>query len=396
MQKGLLFMLLLSMNWVNAQVQNNGALYIGKNSFIYIDSSILSFGNNGSIITDRANPVGRLILGRNGSMNAGIFSNEQYVDGYLENIISNEVIFPVGQGSTFTPLALLPKNEATFGTIAFLEDPTIEFGNQIDTNIIAVSTSFYYKINGDSTKIRIGWKTSDFLSELSISNIDFLKICGFNAVKNKWEYLSSTIDAISLFNSSSSIESGSITTSDFVYLSDFSAFSLCKAKYACISPSSSPTLIPNQTFEIGNQLKDVLFETGSIEWYSTIEDAQSNINPFPKTTSIQENFTYFAVNIENSCASEVVSLTFTLSNTTNLYTIQSEYLISCFPNPTNDIINISSPYFLKKYLLLNQLGEIIEAGNFNPSIDISSLTRGVYTLILVDDSYRYEHKIIKL
>ena len=396
MQKGLLFMLLLSLNWVNAQVQNNGALYIGKNSFIYIDSSVLSFGNNGNIITDRTNPVGRLVLGRNGSMNSGIFSNEQYVDGYLEKTISNEVIFPIGQGLTFTPLALIPNNENEFGTIAFLEDPTMQFGSQIDTNIIAVSTLFYYEINGDSAKIRIGWNTSDFLSELAILDIDFLKICGFNSVKNEWEYLSSTVDALSLFEEVSTIQSGSITTSAFIRLNTYSAFSLCKAKYPCISPSTSPTLMPNQTFDIGAELKDVLFETGSIEWFSSIEDAQSNINPLSETTSIQENITYYAVNIENSCASEVVSFTFTLSNTANVYSIQTEYLISCFPNPTNDIINITSSHSFKSYLLLDQVGALIETGNFKTSIDVGSLIRGVYTLILVDDAHRFEHKIIKL
>lgn len=396
MQKAFLFILLLSLNLLNAQVQNNGALYIGKNSFMYLDSTELSFGNNGSISTDRTNPVGRLVLGSNGSMNVGIFSNEQYVDGYLERVISNEIIFPVGQGLTFTPLSLIPKNEATFGTIAFLEDPTIEFGNQIDTNIIAVSTSFYYEINGDSAKIRIGWNTADFLNELLISDTDFLKICGFNTLKNEWEFLSSTIDTFSLFNSASSTQSGSITTSDFVYLSDFSAFSLCKAKHACIKPSTSPELTPNQTFEIGIQLLDVLFESGNIEWYTSLEDAQLNLNPLTETTEIQENITYFAVNRENSCASEVVSFTFTLSNTANVYTIQTEYHISCFPNPTNDIINITSSHSFKSYLLLDQVGALIQSGKFNSSIDVSSLTRGVYTLILVDDTHRFEHKIIKL
>ena len=61
--------------------------------------------------------------------------------------------------------------------------------------------------------------------------------------------------------------------------------------------------------------------------------------------------------------------------------------ISCFPNPSNNIINIESETTLKSIKIFNQLGELVleEIGG-KKSIDCSDFNQGVYSIVIENDN----------
>lgn len=77
-------------------------------------------------------------------------------------------------------------------------------------------------------------------------------------------------------------------------------------------------------------------------------------------------------------------------------------IISCFPNPTSDFININIPYNNKniKISIVNELGKLVYFENSNIKlnyiIDINDLAEGLYFLQLFDGVNQYSENILIL
>lgn len=95
--------------------------------------------------------------------------------------------------------------------------------------------------------------------------------------------------------------------------------------------------------------------------------------------------------------------TFYLDNI-NIATSSPNLLVTMFPNPTNDIMNIQSIFNGKKnmdYIVYNVLGQLIFKASdlgvysYTKQIDLSSLAAGVYLVQVSDGSQKTVRKIVK-
>ena len=68
--------------------------------------------------------------------------------------------------------------------------------------------------------------------------------------------------------------------------------------------------------------------------------------------------------------------------------------IEIFPNPAGDFIKVNG-ITQGQYKLFDQLGRVIQNGEFEEKIDISSLNPGIYFVEIVEDNFIYSQKIIK-
>ncbi len=391
-----IFLFLLSfLSQINiwGQVQNNGNIFIGKNSFVYVDSLEITLGSNGSIQTDRTDSLGQLRIASRGMLNSSLLSNHQFVDGYLEQMISTSRIFPIGQNQMYAPIEISTGKSGYFGAMVSLNDPTVDIGSTIDTNISDISSLMYWYIKGDNAQFKIAWNTSNSLTDISIDNTDLLKICGYNSINKTWEVLSSSIDSVSFLGGISNLQEGSISVLGDVDLKSFTAFTLCKVKEC--KKSTSPVLLSNQFFQNSSRLKDVKFESGKMIWYESYQDAQLRTNALSDTINLQANKNYYVVNIEYTCPSEIVSFSFQIT-TANLLIIQSDSFITSFPNPTDGLFEIKTLFPFDSYQIQNELGRVVESGDFITTFNIRHLKNGVYTLVLTNRTTQIQLRIVKI
>ncbi|MBN2891612.1 MAG: T9SS type A sorting domain-containing protein [Bacteroidales bacterium] len=81
--------------------------------------------------------------------------------------------------------------------------------------------------------------------------------------------------------------------------------------------------------------------------------------------------------------------------------VLDETIISMYPNPTNDILNIdilNSNATERTIYIYSITGQIIEKKNETENslkIDLSNFSQGTYIIIIQSGSYKYQQKIIK-
>lgn len=81
---GLLFLLLVSSNLLQAQLHNNGILHVASNTVLYINSGTLSFGSASSTTTSKALPYvstdGKICIGANADFSTD-GTNTKFING---------------------------------------------------------------------------------------------------------------------------------------------------------------------------------------------------------------------------------------------------------------------------------------------------------------------------
>tara|TARA_R110002074_G_scaffold104295_1_gene225213 strand:- start:48566 stop:50167 length:1602 start_codon:yes stop_codon:yes gene_type:complete len=79
----------------------------------------------------------------------------------------------------------------------------------------------------------------------------------------------------------------------------------------CTTPPT-PTGDPNQTFNEGATLDDIVITPPNVTWFATEADALANTNPLAGNTLLEDATTYWAVNIVGGCLSEPFAVTVTI------------------------------------------------------------------------------------
>ncbi len=74
--------------------------------------------------------------------------------------------------------------------------------------------------------------------------------------------------------------------------------------------------------------------------------------------------------------------------------VPSEDKLIIFPNPTNGVINVSEYY--ESYIVHDNFGKIVKAGNYTPEIDLFDVQNGMFFLQLKVSNHLKNFKIIKL
>ena len=76
----------------------------------------------------------------------------------------------------------------------------------------------------------------------------------------------------------------------------------------------------------------------------------------------------------------------------------NDHSIIFFPNPSTNVIHINSKVAIDKFIISNQLGQVVSEGTItNQTIDISTLEKNIYFLSMIDHHHKtlLTKKIIK-
>jgi len=146
-----------------------------------------------------------------------------------------------------------------------------------------------------------------------------------------------------------------------------------------------------QYFVQGETLADLEVTGGNLTWYAD-ENGETEL---PESTELIDGTTYYVSQNNGTCESPFLAVTVYLE----LGVSDSETSgIRIYPNPVNNILNISSKKSVKTISIFNLAGQKVlkNAKNSNGQIDVSSLSAGTYIFKLTLEGDQVEaFKIIK-
>ncbi|WP_239004387.1 T9SS type A sorting domain-containing protein [Lacinutrix sp. WUR7] len=164
-----------------------------------------------------------------------------------------------------------------------------------------------------------------------------------------------------------------------IHYNDFTIFNYGAATYDITDTDPSPTIdgVSNGIFTstIGLTIDT---NTGEIDASNSLVGAYTITYSFGPTSTTYPNGYYSTTrNVEIT------------DNTLSTETIEREYLLFVYPNPTEDYIYFKASKKISEVLIYNTIGQIIGKHIFNKTIgkiDVSSLHTGLYIVQFLDDN----------
>ena len=219
----LLIIIFFKLNTLQAQVQNDGELYISDNSVLYAEGDNFNFGL-GTTTTTRTKLDYGVLSFSNGASWSGA-NDLHFVDGYAQTHSNAPFILPIGQTGVYAPIKVIPSTNDGVDAAYFRSSPNT-IGGILDASISSISSIEYWDIKstGARTGISLSWRATSAISDLTSASLPKLTIAGWNG--SAWVAIPSIIDEYSILGEISSLVSGSISSNKEVDLSAYSAFSL--------------------------------------------------------------------------------------------------------------------------------------------------------------------------
>lgn len=181
-----------------------------------------------------------------------------------------------------------------------------------------------------------------------------------------------------------------------VTITDINACTITR-NFVINASDSAPAPAIKLGFRNGDQLS--VFETigEGIKWYASKEDATQRINAIPSTTSILNNTTYYATQTIEGCESKETLAINAQSETLDNSELTANASFKLYPNPTSDILKISTLNKINKVILSDYNGRKVleKAPNSRNEIDVNSLSKGVYIIKIFTDKEVKTMKFIK-
>lgn len=146
-----------------------------------------------------------------------------------------------------------------------------------------------------------------------------------------------------------------------------------------------------QEFEAGETLADLVVEGENIAWYAE-EDLTT---PLPETTVLTDGVIYYAVATQGNCMSEVLDV---LVHEVLDREGFDEASLRFFPNPVNDVLNLTYNEIISGVEVYNLLGQPVISKEFNTAevlVDLSSLAAGNYIVKVTSDNSSATIKVVK-
>lgn len=149
-----------------------------------------------------------------------------------------------------------------------------------------------------------------------------------------------------------------------------------------LSPCSTPPTpvgAPNQTFNAGATIEDIVVEPTDVIWFASESDASNNTNPLASGTELTDSTTYYAIQIVDGCPSLPLAVTVTINVLDRLDWIAAKFILS--PNPAGEYVDFTGIKFVLNYTLFNSIGQNIigdTVNAFEGRIDLSTLKAGIY------------------
>jgi len=163
-----------------------------------------------------------------------------------------------------------------------------------------------------------------------------------------------------------------------------------------VNPIAPPTGSPQQNFEAGQTLSNLMVSGTNIVWYASYYDAVNHINPLSNTTLLVDGTTYYAIQTINGISSETplaVTVSYTLSN----IVFEKENFIF-YPNPVKKILYLKTTdkIAIDHLRILDISGKIIFEQTQNTSqINLEQLANGMYIIQAFSGEEQFTSKFIK-
>jgi hypothetical protein len=215
---------LISIGTVEAQVQNNGSLYIHDAGSFFVKSGNFAFGTGSSTNTSRTTSTfGKLIFDASATSSGAASGATLFTDGFASTTGTSFFVLPTGQTSTYAPVGITNATVTNGVNAAFYLAAPSTIGATLASSVTALQAAGYWQINGDNATITMIWSSDISSLSTSIAN---LTVAGYNPTTSKWE-------AITSATPTGSLTSGTIATSAAVTLANYSAFTLAKRGIIC-------------------------------------------------------------------------------------------------------------------------------------------------------------------
>ncbi|KAF2517505.1 T9SS type A sorting domain-containing protein [Flavobacterium salilacus subsp. salilacus] len=170
-----------------------------------------------------------------------------------------------------------------------------------------------------------------------------------------------------------------------------------------ISVVAAPTGEANQTITVENLADatiediEVTAEDGAVvTWYASEEDALAGENPLTADTQLTDGATYYATQTINGCEGNTV-----LAVTVGVVLGRNDFDIKAFsyyPNPVQDVLNISYDKEITSVAVYNLLGQQVMANTPNTTdvkLDMSVLSDGTYIITVTAGDVVKTIKVVK-
>ncbi|WP_281310146.1 T9SS type A sorting domain-containing protein [Flavobacterium flavigenum] len=162
---------------------------------------------------------------------------------------------------------------------------------------------------------------------------------------------------------------------------------------------NSPTGVPQQSFNVGDNLGALAVNGQNIKWYATAQDAANYANQLPLNTLIINNTTYYATQSIGGCESPaslaVKAYNPLLSVDDN---VKADITLMLYPNPVKDVLHLNTETEVDKIVVfaLNGKKLLEKTLNGGREINVQSLVKGVYLIqVFTEDEKIKTLKFIK-
>jgi len=170
----------------------------------------------------------------------------------------------------------------------------------------------------------------------------------------------------------------------------------CKSSALAIKVADCATLVAQpigeteQIFTNGQTLADLNVTGDNLVWYSDV----ALTTTIPNTTGLVDNTTYYVVEQDGNCKSEVLVITVTLTVNVSDFDV---FDFSYYPNPVNDMLHFSSNTTIESVSISNMPGQEVKANlsSDKTNLDMSNLATGNYFVKITIEGVAKTYKIIK-
>jgi hypothetical protein len=163
-----------------------------------------------------------------------------------------------------------------------------------------------------------------------------------------------------------------------------------------VNNTPAPTGAATQTFVTGQTLADIVVIGSNVIWYASLPDATTGTNPLSNTTVLVDATTYYATQTVSGCVS-ATSLVVTITVTLGVDSFDSNSF-SFYPNPVNEILNLSYSQEMTNVRVFNVIGQEVLVKNINATtaqVDMTGLANGAYFVKVSTDKATKTIKVIK-
>ena len=158
----------------------------------------------------------------------------------------------------------------------------------------------------------------------------------------------------------------------------------------------TPVGAPNQQFEEGATIADLVVEPVTVTWYATYENAVDNVDALSTSEVLVNGATYYAVVVATD---ECSSLPFavTVNVTAGIENFQKD-TIEYYPNPVEDYLRIKSSGIVTKVEVYNLLGRVVKKQDYQSNeveLFFADLPSATYVVFIKSGNKESFIKVVK-